>query len=395
MDEEAEPMKGRNAAPSDQKIKVAMIIQAYSPKVGGAERQLASLAPLLRDQGIDVQIYTRRYPGLSPYQEMEGVPIIRLPIPGPKPAASLAFSLSALPHLARYRPDIIHAHELLSPTTTALLAKRIWGVPVLAKILRGGTLGDLAVLDKKPLGKLRWTLQQKHVNYFLVITREIDRELEASGIPAERRFFLPNGVDTEHFTPAAAREKTRLKQELGIAEGPCGIYVGRLSPEKRVDLLLDTWPLVRSRQPRATLLILGDGPQKKALETAAPPGVRFPGQVRDVAPYLQAADVFLLPSQTEGLSNALLEAMASGLAVIVTSVGGAADLITHQENGWLIPADDGENLTEAVRELFRQQGLRQKMGRAARETITSGYALPLIADRLVGLYRQVAAARED
>ena len=388
-------MNSRDASRTDPKIKVAMIIQAYAPHVGGAERQLASLAPLLQERGIEVRIYTRRYPGLAPYQEMEGIPIYRLPVLGPKLTASLSFSLSALPHLGRFQPDIIHAHELLSPTTTALLAKLIWGVPVLAKVLRGGTLGDLAVLAQKPLGKLRWSLQQRYVNYFLVITREIDRELEASGISGERRFFLPNGVDIEHFVPAAAHKKSWLRKELDIAQGPCGIFVGRLSPEKRVDLLLETWPQVRARHPRATLLILGNGPQKSVLESAAPPGVRFPGQVKDVAPYLRAADVFLLPSQTEGLSNALLEAMASGLAVIATSVGGAADLINHQGNGWLIKPDNGQDLSEAVIELIENQGMCQTMGRAARKTITSGYALPRIADRLVDLYQGLAAVRED
>jgi hypothetical protein len=120
-----------------------MIIQAYYPHVGGAEQQLMALVPLLQARGVEINILTRRYPGLNSFEIIGGAPVHRLPIPGPKAVASTIFTLSALPLLARLRPHLIHAHELLSPTTTAVAAKRLFGIPVVAKVLRGGTLGDI------------------------------------------------------------------------------------------------------------------------------------------------------------------------------------------------------------------------------------------------------------
>jgi glycosyltransferase involved in cell wall biosynthesis len=106
---------------SRNKIRVAMIIQSYHPRVGGAERQLAALAPLLQAQGVDVHILTRRYAGLKSFEVIDGIPVHRLPIPGSRPVASLSFSLSAQPLLYRLKPNLVHAHELLSPTTTAVI----------------------------------------------------------------------------------------------------------------------------------------------------------------------------------------------------------------------------------------------------------------------------------
>src|SRR5687768_17273455 len=170
-------------------IRVAMLIQRYHPHIGGAEQQLAALAPLLQARDIEVTVMTRRYPGLQPFETVKGVPVYRLPIPGPKPLASMAFTLFALPLLRRLRPDVIHAHELLSPTTTAVAAKRLLGIPVVAKVLRGGELGDLAKLKRKAFGQGRIRNFQKHVDAFVVISREIDAELaEIGALPGQRAF---------------------------------------------------------------------------------------------------------------------------------------------------------------------------------------------------------------
>jgi len=176
-----------------QRLHVAMIIQAYLPLLGGAERQLAALAPLLSDQGVDISVITRRYPELKEFEWVDGVPVYRLPVPGPKPVASLAFSLAALPLLQRLRPDVIHAHELLSPTTTAVTAKRRFHIPVVAKVLRGGVLGDLAKLERKPFGRKRMQTFKQQVDRFIVISQEIDAELASGGWLRRSGFLFPTG----------------------------------------------------------------------------------------------------------------------------------------------------------------------------------------------------------
>jgi glycosyltransferase involved in cell wall biosynthesis len=364
-----------------------MIIQGYHPLVGGAERQLASLIPELSCLGVEATVLTRRWQaGLAPYECVDGVPVYRLPVIGPKVVASAVFTLTAVRLLGRLRPHVIHAHELLSPTTTALTAKRLYGIPVVAKVLRGGGLGDLAKLRRKPAGRRRIGLFSRQVDAFIAISREIEAELAEIGVPAERRVFIPNGVDIRRFTPAAPVQRLARRQALGLRDAPTAVFTGRLAPEKRVDHLLALWPEVRAAVPGAQLVVVGTGEAEAQLRQAAGEGVVFAGRQGDVLPYLQAADVFVLPSIAEGLSNALLEAMAVGLAVVATEVGGAPDLVTHGVSGWLIPPDSPAALSVALRQTLADPAQTAAWGRAARAQVVQAYALPAVAERLRQLY---------
>lgn len=368
------------------RLRVAMLIQAYHPHVGGAERQLKALTPRLQRQGVDVSILTRRFPGMKPFERIEDVPVYRLPVPGPKALASLSFTLNALWLLRRLQPDLIHAHELLSPTTTALAAKRAYNLPVVAKVLRGGVLGDVAKLKSRKSGQRRIDLMKQNVDAFITISREIDQELEDLGVDVAKRVFIPNGVDIQRFQPALAAEKPSLRSRLGISGEPVAVFAGRFVPEKRIDFLVDSWPAVRECHPGAELVLLGDGPEMDGLKARAGQGVTFAGQVDDVRPYLQAADLFVLPSSTEGLSNSLLEGMAMGLPCLATRVGGASDLIEHGTNGWLVPPEDRLALESGLIHLFALDEARQRMGEEARKKVLNEYALDRVADRLCGLY---------
>ena len=377
-----------------QALRVAHIIQTYLPLGGGAERLVATLAPLLRRQDVEIVVVTRRYPGLAPFESINGVPVHRLPIPGPKPVAALSFTLTALPLLQRLRPDVIHAHELLSPSTIAVAAKRLLGgIPIVAMPHRGGYLGDIDKLQERLLGKQRLALLRRHVDAFVTISREIDAELDGAGVPPWQRVPIPNGVDTRRFEPLPAAARQTLRRQLDLPQTPIAIFVGRMVAEKCIDHLIAVWPAVRAAHPDACLLLLGTGPQEEALRQAATAGIRFTGRVEDVAPFLQAADLFVLPSATEGLSVALLEAMATGLPPIATAVGGTPDLIEHGQNGWLIPAGDPAALQNAIVALFADPQQRQRMSRHGRQQIVRDYALPVVAQRLRTLYDQLIAGR--
>ena len=270
-------------------IRVAMLIQAYHPHVGGAERQLMALVPLLQERGVDVHILTRRYSGLKSFEMIGGAPVHRLPIPGPKPVASLAFTLTALPLLARLRPHVLHAHELLSPTTTAVAAKHLLNVPVVAKVLSGGVMGDLGKLQHKPFGQRRLATFRQRVDAFITISQEIDKELTAVEIPVSKRPFIPNGVDTERFKPVAIQIKQALRAQLGLPQGPLAIFMGRLVRQKRVDQLIRIWPDVQAAHPDATLLLLGAGEEEAELRQEASGGVHFAGRIDDVPMVLRLA----------------------------------------------------------------------------------------------------------
>jgi glycosyltransferase involved in cell wall biosynthesis len=370
-------------------LRIAMLIQAYFPRLGGAERQLASVAPLLEHYGIEIRIFTRRYDRILPsFEVIGGIPVYRLPAPGPKPLAALSFSVSAMPLLRGFKPHVIHAHELLSPATTAVIAKRIFGVPVVAKVLRGGELGDLAKLRKRMFGTNRIETIKRGIDAFIVISKEIDAELTQIGVPSEQRVFIPNGVDLSRFSPPSLEEKAAIRRSLNLPDGLITVFSGRLDPEKRVRQLVEIWREVVERYPGATLLILGTGVEEKNLKQMAAPNVRFEGVVGDVSPYFRASDVFVLPSSTEGLSNSLLEAMASGLAPIATSVGGATDLIETGDNGILIQPDEPRAIFSALMTLFESSDLRARFGVNARIRVEREYSLLATAEKLNSLYRK-------
>lgn len=418
-------------------LRVAMIINGYHPRVGGAERQVGAIAPLLQKQGVKVHILTRRYYGFAPFERVDGVPVHRLPIPRPKPLASLFFTLSGLVLLRKLRPDVIHAHDMYACTTTAVAMKRLANIPVVVTAHGGGAEGDIERLKRKTMGGWRINSFRQEVDAFTTISKEIDEGLHHIGVAAEKRIAIPNGVDTTRFaplkenysllnayritepqpilSPVAASASAKLnvhhtanghassdKTPSNIAkralralhnlpeEGLITIFTGRLVPGKRVDQLLAVWPTVRSDQPNAHLLILGTGPEEKALKEAAGEGIHFTGNVDDVAPYLKAADLFVLPSAAEGLSVALLEAMATGLPAISTTVGGAPDLINHGQNGWLIPPDNLPALQTSLIELLGNSAQRAKIGRQARESVVRDYSLPAVAGQLHELYRRLA-----
>ena len=371
-------------------IRVVMLSHGYYPRIGGAERQLAAVVPLLQARGVEACILTRRLPGTMRFETVNGVPVYRLPVPGPKPLASLTFTLAALALIARLDPDLIHAHELISPATTAVLAKQLFGKPVVATVHGSGLSSDVLRLKRRFLGRSRLRILRREIDAFCVISAVIDSELAAEGVSAQKRIPIPNGVDVEHFAPLAPERKAALRSRLALSvDAPLVIFVGRLAPEKRVDLLIGLWDSVREAVPGARLLILGSGPEEAGLKQKASDGILFLGSQPDVTPYLQAADLFVLPSAAEGLSLALLEALACGLPVIATSVGGNPEVIRHLETGWLVPPNDPGTLAEAIVTLLEDEKLQGKLRENARAHAVRNYSLVTMADRLLDLYRQV------
>jgi len=171
--------------------------------------------------------------------------------------------------------------------------------------------------------------------------------------------------------------------------------VGRLVSLKRVDLLIEAWSTLDA-ESRGTLLVVGDGPERKALKTLNEnlglAGVRFEGSTEDVPTYLHAADVFILPSSEEALSCALLEAMATGLAVLVTDLPGNRAIIRHGENGLVFAQNDRQALANGL-ETLRSPSLRRELGDRAATMIRAEFSLESIADLHLDLYRELSQAK--
>ncbi|WP_353473906.1 glycosyltransferase family 4 protein [Salipiger sp. H15] len=381
-------------------LRICMIISSYHPIVGGAEKQVAQLAGLMIEQGHEVYILTRRYPGLSAAETIDGVKVRRIAMR--KPVKAVGFILGAARMVRELNPDVIHCHSLFTPALAGALGKRWTDAPLLAKPMCGGEASSIA---QKPLGRRRLAYMARAVDRFPMVSREIQGELADLGVPAEKLRFIPNGVDGARFFPARSQvEKDKLRLGFGLPSGPLFLFAGRLAAQKRLPLLLEAWRDIRARIPQATLAIAGanraSGSGYQATfgegdEIAAAlleqPGVRMLGHVSDMPNLLRAVDVFVLPSAREGLSNALLEACASGLACITARTGGAVDFMVDGENGLLFDVDDRAALAGALERLAGDAELRARLGAAALRTVAESYDIRQTARALLGQYIELGA----
>lgn len=371
------------------KTRVVMVSAGFWPAVGGAERQALEISRELVARGAGVTVLTRRVGCAEAREEVLGVPVRRLPVYGRGALDSLSFLLGALGWLLKHggEYDAIHAHLAGSPALAAALAGRWLGKPVLVKLGGGRGIGELASSSRTALGRWKLRLLVRLRPRFLAVVPDLAEEAREH-LPGAEIEVLPNGVDARRFSPVAAGEKAARRRRLGW-EGTVFLYTGRLSWEKRLPWFVKIWE--EAAQGReAALILVGEGPEAAALETAAESSfgrVRLMGPAADVAGLCAAADAFVLPSVSEGLSNSLLEAMASGLAVVASAVGGTAQTVEDGRTGLLFARDDEKAAAACVRRLLEEPGLAARLGAGARRACEQRYALPRVVDRLEALYR--------
>lgn len=218
------------------------------------------------------------------------------------------------------------------------------------------------------------------------------------GYPRNRMSVIPNAV----VPPAPPRlsRAALLEQQQMPADARLVCYVGRLALQKRVDDLLWAAQLLRQAEPRAHLLIAGDGPERFRLEQHARDvecrrHVRFLGHRDDAADVMQCCDVFWLGSSFEGMSNSLMEAMACGLPVVATDIPPNRELVSHGRHGYLVPVGDGAAFAQYTVRLFEQPALAQALGAAGRARIERDFTIQNMVDRHINVYRQLIQERQS
>jgi glycosyltransferase involved in cell wall biosynthesis len=375
-----------------RKLSIVMVSAGFWPAIGGAERQALELSAALAARGHRVTVLTRRAAGLAARETVRGVAVRRLPAPeGPlnAPVFLVATLLWLLLHWVEW--DAVHAHLAGSPALGAALAGRLLGRPALVKLGGGRGIGELAVSSKSRLGRAKLRALGLLRPRFLAVVPDLADEARAflGPVPIE---VLPNGVDAARFHPLDQAAKRALRAELGWgADATVFLYTGRFSWEKRLPWFLRLW--LEAAGPNSLAVIVGDGPERAAIEELA---AHSSGRVKvlpareDVGMFYASADVFVLPSVSEGLSNALLEAMSSGLAPLASRVGGTAETIEDGRTGLLFDRDDEAGLRASARRLESEPGLAARLGAAARAEVEARYALDRVVERLETLYAGTA-----
>jgi glycosyltransferase involved in cell wall biosynthesis len=396
--------------------RICMLIDRYLPVVGGAETQAYALSEELAGRGYEIQILTRRIKSEFPVKEVIGSnQVYRLSPVGLSHKANVFVMFTAIWHLIRHRRtfEVLHVHGIGPLGIASIIASKLLRKKVILKIASYGDLrrrdavGIAPSLFSRVVRRILlppriwfWFLGQ--ANCIVTISREIEEE--ANSLNLAKNTYIPNGVDTKKYVPASVNEKTSIKHELNLPAGHLLVFLGRLVDGKRGDVLIQGIPSVLEKYPETLTVFLGTGRlqqddveeelKQQVNNLGLEDNVYFAGEVNNAVSYLQAADVFVFPSEKEGLPNALLEAMACGLPSVVCEIGGVTD-IADETTSWVVPVGDVGAFSQAIISALSNPDEAQKRGTEARRKIESQFSLEVVADAYEALYGQLLISKRS
>jgi glycosyltransferase involved in cell wall biosynthesis len=286
---------------------------------------------------------------------------------------------------ARNRVDLAYVSMLKHDAYVVVGEGKRRNFPVVLRPEGAGATGDLAWQKWGRFGRSIGR-RCRSADAFVAISPAVRGELEREGYDPARIFDLPNGVPVPEvpWQPPVATNSLRAA------------FVGRLAPEKGLTALVDAWPIVLQHRPEARLILIGEGPERPALETqihqlGLANSVTLAGSTPDPSAILRQSDLFVLPSREEGMSIALLEAMALGIPAVVSDIPGNRALISQRIHGRLAPAADPLALAQTILD-HRADPLSIMMAEAARARVVEHYSIAAVARRHLELFRVLVSA---
>jgi glycosyltransferase involved in cell wall biosynthesis len=284
-------------------------------------------------------------------------------------------------------PDLVHLHSAKAGLTGRLALRG--GRPTVFQPhawsfeAAEGTVARMARTWERFAS--RWT------DLLVCVSEDERRRGEDVGVRA-RTIVLPNGIDLGRYRPTGPAERSSARRDLGLADRPTVVCVGRLAHQKGQDVLLDCLPALRERVPDVQTVLVGDGPDADALRVRADEGVLFAGARGDVRPWLTAADVVALPSRWEaGLSLVAMEAMALGRPVVSADVAGARGALDGA--GAVVGREDARALALALAARLADPELAEREGRAGRRAVESSHDLAVTTRRVREAYGLIVPDR--
>jgi glycosyltransferase involved in cell wall biosynthesis len=368
-------------------------------------RQALALTEKLESLGVKVFVIARKMKGTPECILSRRVPVYRAWAFRPHMhileemtvlnlITSLSFCLSTAIMLFRKRKeyDLVHFHGASLPLITNILPLKLYGKKVLAKVAAAKLGTEAGSLHGRYflLGKiLIWML--KKVDCFVAISEEIKNGLLNDGFNQAR---IPNFIDQNLFHPSGKESGDQIRKKLGFTDGKIMTFSGRLVERKGVGVLLEAWRKLIQDRKDVLLIILGSGPLEKKLKNQSrllgiEENVKFCGFINNIGDYLAATDIFVFPSFQEGFPNSVLEAMACGIPVLSTKIGGVVDVIRDGKNGLLVEPDNVNQLADALKKLISDAEYASTLGKNALKTVRENYDINLIANKYVELYERL------
>lgn len=360
------------------------VLHVAQPTTAGVARVVADLTADQLARGWDVTVACPTDGTLAANVVAAGARHLAWPAgrtPGPSVPAE-AVRLRA--GIQRVRPDVVHLHS-----SKAGLVGRLLLHGRLPTLFQPHAWSFLAVSGAARQLTVRWErLAAGWADRLLVVSEQERADGEAAGVRG-RYVHVPNGVDLTAWIPA---DRPSARRALGLADGPLAVCVGRLSAQKGQDVLLQAWDDVRADVPGALLVLVGDGPDRTALEARAGDDVLFTGARSDVRTWLTAADVVVLPSRWEGLSLVALEALAVGRSLVASDVAGVREQV-GEDAGAVVPTQDPAALAAALTARLRDRVTADREGAAGRRRVERSFDLSRTAGRVAEVYHDVLAER--
>jgi glycosyltransferase involved in cell wall biosynthesis len=400
----------------DSKLKVCIFTETYYPVVGGGETQARLLAEGLSKRGCSVLILTRRSdPSLSKQERTGNISIYRLAPTGRHHLNKWGLIISSLPALLRLRShyDITLVSGFRVVGISAVLASKLFGKPCLLKsdnngemsgtFFRGG-LEKAGLRTGGPFFKAFLTFRNyilRQADGFIAISSQIEDEYQSNGIPNGSKIYrIPNSVDTHLFRPINPANKNALRGKLGLPKDILlVVFTGRLVSYKGLPLLLQVWKQITKEYPATKLVIVGGGSldiynAEKELtgyvaEHELENHVIFSGEVRNVHEYLQASDIFVFPTEKEAFGISVIEAMACGLPVVATPVGGLKEILAHERNAFVIQPGNEVDLYQGLKRLITDRPFAESLGVKALQSAKDCYSVETVTEKYLEIFQKL------
>jgi glycosyltransferase involved in cell wall biosynthesis len=359
-------------------------------------------------------VLTRRsHASLKKIERFGQVAVYRLPPVGRQHFKKWGLMFTGLPTLIKLRRqyDLIFVSGFRVIGMPAVIVSRLLGKSCLLKADNNGEMSGaffaagmakIGLNSNSSLFRLFISMRNRILRKatgFVAISTEILNELTTHGVTPPKLAFIPNSVDAKAFCLVSSQTKESLRRDLALPlEHTIVIYTGRLVSYKGLPLLLQVWKRLRCENDRICLLLVGSGSldihncEEELRDFVRTNDLRdtvlFTGEVRNVNQYLQASDIFVFPTEKEAFGISLIEAMACGLPVISTPVGGVKDILEHRYNGLVVQPGDFQQLYEALDVLMTDSSLSGRLGQAAWRTVQDRYSTESVTQEYVELFNR-------
>lgn len=319
-------------------MKIALLVMMFPPiNLGGTEIASYNIAERLAQRKNEVHVITSSDPGIPDYKSESGFFIHRTILNRTRYIGIVIFGIKSLMQIVIIHPELIHAQNI-TMGLIAFFGKKVFNIPYI--VWGRGSDVHLQWRFKKIVSKV----VLNNADAIIALSQNMKDDMQK--ISKKEVYILPNGVDTTSFNESKNKSNDNTTEI---------VYIGSLLPVKGVEYLIEAINILHQTHPKISLTIVGDGSNRRSLEQIVKKhgleqNIIFTGKIshEDVPNRLNSNDIFVLPSISEGMPNVLLEAMAAGLPIVATNVGGIPDIVKNNKNGYLVEPKNPQQLAERI-----------------------------------------------